>query len=820
MSGNNMYKIFKISAYNIPKSEYSSHMYENDIDHILKRLRKDKSYHLKIDSTKPCKFYGDFDHCESPEIFVKFLTKLSNILDVDVQSISFTESKNNNGEFSYHYVIPSIETTPTDIKYFFDTKYKTEFAKYKNKANAKSNNLDTSVYNNILFRLPGQTNENKHNPHEIARGVMKDFIIEYVDECEFTVKFNDNINMVQVSNEKDDDEVDMEHYEICLKCIDTYDDYQQWIQVGMALKNKMPDAEGLELWSEWSEQSDKFDKSECIKKWNSFKSDGSLGLGTLIMMAKECNREQYNQLYKELKDERKVEATGYKPDINFYDLSTASIAEHFKLKFSDKFIYQNEICYCFNGVYWQREDKKNLYSLNNFVSGSYFDGLFTELHMFEVSELKKASSAEDKETVIKKFNGIRGQLSSLKNYDRRQKYISDILMKLNNDDIKFDENPYLFAFNNKIYDLEQNKFIEPNAKQYISLTTGYNWIENVDESANIKEVNKLIDTIFPDVEIKRLYLTILATGLDGKACEKFVVANGTGGNGKGLLHEFVFSLLGNYAYILPSDVLMRPIKGDGVNVQIANMDRKRLIVAREPDSKYKINASTIKEITGGGEVNARSLYSKTTKTQLNSTFVMECNDKPKFDEANDAIARRLLDVPFKNKFVDEHMYAELKEEEKQYTFLTNPYYKTNEFHQKYRQALFEILCNHYKEFVNNSRVFPIPKEIMKRNKEYLQKSDDILTWFEENYVKTEDKKDVIKLKNIFDKFKTSEYYNNLTKQQKRDTNYKSFVEKMESNLFLRKFVTTDKNHVNIITNYVLKPIEDDDDEANKNDLDF
>ena len=39
-------------------------------------------------------------------------------------------------------------------------------------------------------------------------------------------------------------------------------------------------------------------------------------------------------------------------------------------------------------------------------------------------------------------------------------------------------------------------------------------------------------------EIKKLYLTILSTGLDGLQLEKFVLANGGGGNGKGLLNEF------------------------------------------------------------------------------------------------------------------------------------------------------------------------------------------------------------------------------------------------------------------------------------------
>jgi hypothetical protein len=39
---------------------------------------------------------------------------------------------------------------------------------------------------------------------------------------------------------------------------------------------------------------------------------------------------------------------------------------------------------------------------------------------------------------------------------------------------------------------------------------------------------------------------------------------------------------------------------------------------------------------------------------------MECNDKPKLDEINDAMARRILDIPFKSRFVDEYIYQDLQ----------------------------------------------------------------------------------------------------------------------------------------------------------------
>jgi hypothetical protein len=43
---------------------------------------------------------------------------------------------------------------------------------------------------------------------------------------------------------------------------------------------------------------------------------------------------------------------------------------------------------------------------------------------------------------------------------------------------------------------------------------------------------------------------------------------------------------------------------------------------------------------------------------------MECNDLPQLDETTDAIAGRLNVTPFKSRFLLEHIYNDLTEEEK------------------------------------------------------------------------------------------------------------------------------------------------------------
>jgi hypothetical protein len=62
------------------------------------------------------------------------------------------------------------------------------------------------------------------------------------------------------------------------------DDYEAWLEVGMALKAV---DDGLHPeWLQWSQQSQKYKPGECEAKWRSFQRNG-LGLGSLIRWARE-----------------------------------------------------------------------------------------------------------------------------------------------------------------------------------------------------------------------------------------------------------------------------------------------------------------------------------------------------------------------------------------------------------------------------------------------------------------------------------------------------------------------------------------------------
>ena len=62
-------------------------------------------------------------------------------------------------------------------------------------------------------------------------------------------------------------------------------DYQEWVNVGMGLKESGYTAAD---WDKWSQSDSRYHKGECFSKWDSFKGNGMpITAGTIVQMAKD-----------------------------------------------------------------------------------------------------------------------------------------------------------------------------------------------------------------------------------------------------------------------------------------------------------------------------------------------------------------------------------------------------------------------------------------------------------------------------------------------------------------------------------------------------
>ena len=357
-----------------------------------------------------------------------------------------------------------------------------------------------------------------------------------------------------------------------------------------------------------------------------------------------------------------------------------------------------------------------------------------------------------------------------------------------------DTKEHLLGFDNGVYDLNVMKFRPYEVDDYISLSCGYNFKEhNLIKSI---EMDILLRKILPDIKTRQLVMEILSCGLTGKAIEKFIIFNGGGRNGKGLIDELIELVLGEYAYIYAPVCLLTEKDKTGPNPEKVKINKKRLVIMKEPEENQNLKNDRIKEITGGGNISGRDLYAgkNECRINLNLILIMEANKVPILDgEAEYADRERIIDILFPNRFTSKPEEVD----EPNNVFLGDVKYKTIEWKEEHKLAMLHMMIEAYKKFKARNYVFKIPEDVKLRTETYLNKSFPILPIFYEHYEKCEGS--IVKMKDVGKILQGSTAYNNFDKKQKRKYNYAYICDFFKTNKLFNNSYKDDKKTINKIT---------------------
>lgn len=560
------------------------------------------------------------------------------------------------------------------------------------------------------------------------------------------------------------------------------DPYGTWLRIGASLKSELEHDDALNLFKDISKlYPEQWNKEGCEKVFESINCD-RITIGSLFYYLKQ----EDEKVFKELKKKYRANHV----DLLNCGFATSVIADYFVSLYKNEFLYSFEVLYYWNGFYWVKDNKAHshlTYFVDKIFTKDLTDYYLTKFKEWNEYCFENNVKLDDRKTMDGLLANFNSNINyKLKNSHFRGSYLKDIIAFLSNDNIDWDNKPTLFVFENAVIDLTTGEKITPNPEDYLTISCGYNW--EAKDPTKIKTLLELLYGIFPDDLTRHHYLEILSTGLCGFQQEKFFVATGKGGNGKSLLNALMLSTCGKYAYTLPSEFVLSPIK-TGANPEVANLDGVRFALTQEPKATRRIVCSVIKEITGNPTINARALYSSKCVVNLRLTLVMECNDMPRYDEVGDAITRRNDITPFVSKAVSQEKYDETPEILKKNWIIANPYYKSNEFKCDYRMTLFHILLDYFRFIFaeNKFRLSAPPLAVQIRNREQMVISDEFYGWFDKMYQKETDA-NPIKIKDIYSVFESSSFYQNLSKNDKRLYNLKYFKDKLENHEFIREFV--------------------------------
>lgn len=552
------------------------------------------------------------------------------------------------------------------------------------------------------------------------------------------------------------------------ECIDIndIDDINSWMKLVWALHGHKEVAYKL------SRMGNNFQEEAFEKMYENYKDRG-LTIKTFYEFAKKGNRDKYFEILNNDPNKADVEP---KIDVEKWtsgeDIDIGN--DLFEL-FGDNFIYVYKQLYI-----WKANDKKwfkdeDYHFTLNYIINKIIDAFDEYLKNKDYFNIIKNG-----DEISKKLQNVyvkSKRLKQMKNIKPiRERFINKLINR--GDKIEFDMNPYLIAFENKVYDFKNKDFREAEKTDYISMNTCYDYEPpTTKQKETIKEV---IESIFPNEEQRKCYMSVLYNGLIGICPEKFVIANGSGRNGKGVLNDLTLRTLGDYGYKGNSDTLIEKLK-TGANPEVAKLDKIRFALFSEPDIRHQLNTATLKQLSGGGEINARDLYSSKTKTILNAVIVLEANAKPQLngtDSNSDALRNRLIDVIFSSRFIAE---TDDEVDKKNNIFKQNPLLKEYSFQEEHRCALFDYIINY--EGVDKIYVSDTAKE---DSKKYLLGNDVVYTYVIECVEPIDDKDSVVRISDLYDSFKTSELYVNMDKVERRKYNKNFFTEELRKNIHFRK----------------------------------
>jgi len=433
------------------------------------------------------------------------------------------------------------------------------------------------------------------------------------------------------------------------------------------------------------------------------------------------------------------------PQVN-WDLSEAEFAKMFKkVCFND-----NEIVftgkgkemdgYFYNGIYWEE------LSLHN---AELMKLHFDKLYAFYIEQLKvKEGDEKSKKPLI-------SQIKTLNSHKTRTNVIKIFKSDNYQANVEWNKNKNLFVFEDCVYDLEQGKFQEKtNPSDYINLSCGkkYN-VKDLDRKA-VETAKDEIKKFFEGVVLKEdedFLLKLLASFLKQENKEeKGYFWLGRGRNGKGTISEMVKNILGKYWGELSMENYTTYAKDkDRPNQNLFNCRSARVLNSseiadsNENNGNVKFISDVFKRMTGGDEIYARELGTKSTAYFKAGTVLIQTNKMPTFTKIDISLRERIVVVQFPYTFTDDTvLLASEPEKYKKKDATLKDKFATDE----YRIALTDMLFEYYESYKNE---FVIPESVKKYTLSYFA-GETVKSFLDEHCERKSDSKfDLSRLRDLY-----------------------------------------------------------------------
>lgn len=489
---------------------------------------------------------------------------------------------------------------------------------------------------------------------------------------------------------------------------------EYWIRMGFALHNEgVP----VDVWVEASKRSSKFAEGECERLWNGM-VPRNLTQSLLWLWLREDNPLKYAEL------------NGRRTD--FWQLLRDPVAfpsaQFFANCRPDQYLYHGDLG-------WFQKRSSGAWQL--FKKGEIPDGLNRDIWVTfnRIAKEHLARLDKDNEQDAPKIK----QCLAIQSASGNRRFVSDLVWALPSfyldEDLpkKMDESRHLFAFNDKVVDLDTGEVRPIAPHDFVCITTGYDYPKKSNPEVR-REIRRVLRGLWDCDAMVEFVLLVLAMSLYGKnLAELFYLWKGKGGNGKGLLAELLKKAFGNYFHGVPiATFVYADNRKDATNDNIVNSKGKRFVLTMEPEADVKLQGGFLKSLSGGDEITARGIYAKPITFTPQYSIHIQVNVPPPMSKMDDGVRRRLVVLPFPFQFRSQDLYTGGADERVADANLKDRMSKSTEW----RDEFILMLLDAYKTLPKNRADLVMPKMVKEATSDYLNDQNPLKMWLEAEFDKT------------------------------------------------------------------------------------
>jgi putative DNA primase/helicase len=212
---------------------------------------------------------------------------------------------------------------------------------------------------------------------------------------------------------------------------------------------------------------------------------------------------------------------------------------------------------------------------------------------------------------------------------------------------KWDNDPLMINTPAGLVDLRDGRIHDRNQDQYLTQIARV----SPDGQQKIDNWMRFVSQVFvDDADTIEFVQRMCGYCLSGDRREqKLFFAHGQGSNGKSTLLDILMWIMGSYAIKLPTTALMMS-KNERHPTELAQLHGKRLAVSNELEEGSFWAEARIKELTGDETLTARFMRQDNFTFTMSHKHLIAGNHKPRLKGGDPAMARRMVLLPFLQKF--------------------------------------------------------------------------------------------------------------------------------------------------------------------------